>query len=74
MLLSEKEFEVVIAESDRIAERLLELGVDSVRVFVSAGAKGDETLQASTGRGNFHAQQGQVREWLIRQDESPDDL
>lgn len=43
---------------------------DSVRIFITThtGEK-SETSTYTTGLGNFQAQYGQIREWLIRQDE-----
>lgn len=41
---------------------------DSVRIFITRhdGIKG--TCRIAVGRGNFYAQCGQIREWLIEQD------
>ena len=41
---------------------------DSVRIFVTRhdGVKG--TCRVTVGRGNFYAQYGQIREWLVEQE------
>lgn len=44
---------------------------ESVRVFVTRSVRGDDgpaSLGGSQGGGNFYAQIGQVREWLVQQD------
>jgi hypothetical protein len=45
---------------------------DSVRIFVTRhdGTKG--TVHLTKGRGNFYAQYGHVREWLIQMDTETD--
>lgn len=58
---------------DQILERAIaQLGehFESVRIFVTVrdGAKGTTTALA-TGGGNYHAQLGQVREWLWAQEQ-----
>jgi hypothetical protein len=40
---------------------------DSIRIIVSRQQDG-ETITVSSGAGNFYAQLGAVRDWLIRQD------
>jgi hypothetical protein len=43
---------------------------DSVRVFCTAHDSATEATETiSDGRGNAYAQQAQVREWVIQQDE-----
>lgn len=42
---------------------------DAIRIFVAHRSSAENTACYTTGRGNFHAQVGQVREWIIRQDE-----
>lgn len=42
---------------------------DSIRIFVSFRGSPTTTQTYTTGGGNFHAQMGQVKEWVIRQDE-----
>lgn len=41
---------------------------DSVRIFVTR-FDGEHTLSTNTGRGNWYAQYGQIREWIVRADE-----
>ncbi len=45
--------------------------VDAVRIFVSVDPEQGEstTLSATTGSGNLFAQLGQVKDWIIEQDE-----
>lgn len=57
---------------EKLADKLVsELGehCDSVRVFCTMNEGNGETASYTVGDGNFHAQTGQVKEWLIRQDE-----
>ena len=49
------------------AQELLE-HVDSVRIFVSYPDPNKITGSFTTGIGNYYAQYGQIREWLIIQD------
>lgn len=43
---------------------------DSIRIFVTMPSEtSNHTANYSAGRGNIYAQIGQVREWLIRDDE-----
>lgn len=44
---------------------------DSVRIFVtdSSASESNHWICYSEGRGNIYAQQGQVQEWLVRQEE-----
>lgn len=43
---------------------------DSVRVFVTShDGVADNSYAFSMGKGNFFAQVGQVREWIVRQDQ-----
>lgn len=50
---------------DQIADKLFE-HADCVRIFMSRHDDGD-TESFTIGRGNFHAQRDQVREWLQMQ-------
>ena len=56
-----------IALVTRIATELSEQ-FDSVRIFVSRHDGKAGTCRVSIGRGNFYAQYGQIREWLIEQE------
>lgn len=42
---------------------------DSVRIFVTKhDGPSDATGGYSTGKGNYHAQEGQIHEWLVMKD------
>lgn len=57
-------------EEEILQRTTVELGehFDSVRIFVT-GSEGRESASGTDGTGNFYAQLGQVREWLLMQDE-----
>jgi hypothetical protein len=42
---------------------------ESARFFGSFNEGNGETGSYTSGSGNFHAQYGQIREWITRQDE-----
>lgn len=44
---------------------------DSVRIFITKHGDGsaDDSISFSEGRGNFYSQIGQVKEWILMQDE-----
>lgn len=43
---------------------------DSARIFITShDGKTEETLSFNTGNGNFAAQYGQVKEWIIMQEQ-----
>lgn len=50
-------------------EKLLEF-FDNVQVFATRYDGKDGTVSAKYGGGNWFARYGQVREWLIKEDES----
>lgn len=55
---------------DKACEQIIE-HCDSVRIFVTKHS-GDGTVNTTfidSGRGNFYAQLGQVREWLVIQEQ-----
>lgn len=55
-----------------VHEKAEELGAkfDSVQIFVSRqDPTTDTTISVNAGTGNWHARRGQVREWLLKQDE-----
>lgn len=60
----ETEIEMLRRHASMLSEHF-----DSVRIFVTRQMH-DGTVSVTEGAGNFQAQQGQVREWLIRQDEN----
>lgn len=53
-----------------LARHAAQLGehFDSVRIFATRTQDG-KTFAVSTGSGNWHAQYGTVREWMLQQDE-----
>lgn len=53
------------------AKFLRQSGFDSVRIFCTQYISGDdeETMSVDAGLGNFQAQLGQIRQWLIRMDQ-----
>ena len=53
------------------ADQLIE-HFDSVQIFASRHdmANDDGTLDCTAGRGNWLARRGQVREWMLKQDEA----
>lgn len=67
--MSEDESSQIENLAEECAAKLME-HADSVRIFITihTGDK-SETFGYSTGLGNFQAQYGQIREWMIRQDE-----
>lgn len=69
MVITEQELERVRQEADRLMDRMMELGCESCRVFISATVPDGSTVSDSCGRGNFNAQLGQTRGWVIQQDE-----
>jgi len=62
-------------ELDRLDKVCQDLGehYDTVQVFVTRHTPGDDeesgTINAHTGRGNWLARLGQVKDWVIKQDE-----
>lgn len=56
---------------EKVTKFLSEIGehAESVRIFLTYPEGNGETGCYTEGRGNFHAQTGQIREWIIRQDE-----
>ncbi len=56
-----------LAELERHVAQLGER-FDTIRIFATTHS-GSETFSSTSGGGNLYAQLGQVREWLIRQDE-----
>lgn len=56
---------------------LKEIGdhVDSARIFITRPCddSADATSCYTIGKGNFHAQYGQVREWILMQEASFDE-
>lgn len=52
---------------EHFAKEMLE-HVDAVRIFVSYPGPNNVTKSFNTGLGNYYAQYGQIREWLITQD------
>ncbi len=57
----------------RIYDAAVKLGefFDNVSIFVSKHEQGEEggTIHLNTGVGNFFARYGQVRDWMLREDE-----
>ncbi len=68
--MTPEEINHIKKEVDDAASKLAE-HVDSVIIFVTKQGDGSSsnTFSCFTGRGNFYAQIGQVREWVIRQNE-----
>ncbi len=66
--MTTQETEALDKLMDDCADRLSEY-CDSVRIFITTPNTGDGTPSSSTGRGNLFTQMGQVRSWLIRQEE-----
>jgi hypothetical protein len=62
----EQSVQVVQRAVDALSEHF-----DSVQVFVSRhdGERPDQTLTIQIGAGNWFTRLGQVRDWLIKQDE-----
>jgi hypothetical protein len=64
-IIPESEQQIV----DETVSKLLE-HFDSVRVFTTRhDGNSEETACYNSGGGNFYAQLGQVREWIVRQDQ-----
>ena len=63
----EKEFKMLRDEVAKLAEHF-----DTVQVFVSKYESGF-THSFSVGEGNFNARQGQVKNWVIRQEQAEKD-
>jgi len=59
----EQDTETVSRHCDKLMEHF-----DSVRIFVTRYSNGS-TRTVTKGRGCFYTQQGQVKEWVIQQDE-----
>lgn len=60
-----------MTREEQILEEMVEkLGehFDTVRIFATT-AENAEAAAYTTGTGNFYAQMGQIREWLIMQEE-----
>lgn len=63
------------AEEEKLVKKAAdELGemFDSVQIFVSRHESGEHngTIRINKGTGNWFTRYGQVREWLIREDET----
>lgn len=60
--------EIAEKMADELASKLIE-HCDSVRIFITNHDGGhDQSGAYSVGRGNFYAQLGQVKDWVVRQD------
>lgn len=61
------------SDTERVAKAAESLGehFDSVQIFCSRHESGshDGTIRVIKGCGNWFARYGQVREWMIREDE-----
>lgn len=55
-------------ELKKTASQLKSFGFDSVRIITTID-NGAETISMHHGIGNFYAQYGAVKEWVIRQEE-----
>jgi len=59
-------------KSDDMLERIVQqLGehYENVRIFANTSTSDGKIIRATQGAGNFFAQYGQIREWLIHMDE-----
>ena len=54
-------------EIDELMNKLSE-HCDSVRLFISVPSGNGETTSFSRGAGNYLAQYGQIKEWILRQE------
>jgi hypothetical protein len=61
--LTTAERDAIHAAMEAFAEKAMELGADTIQIFVTA-LDGEDTKAISVGRGNNFARQGQVRQWL----------
>ena len=61
--LTAAERKAIADAMEAFAEKAMELGADTVQIFVTA-LDGNDTKSISVGRGNTFARQGQVRQWL----------
>lgn len=68
--MTPQESEDILKMVEDIASKLAE-HVDSVRIFVTKTGDGSTSNSGAitTGRGNLYAQLGQVKEWILTQDE-----
>lgn len=64
------DFDPIEAEIDAFIARISE-HFDSVRIFTTARADNGngDSYSYTNARGNIHAQRGQIRAWVIRQEE-----
>ncbi len=69
MNVSDQEMQAIREQADILLDRMMELGCDACRLFVTASVGGDTTVSETSGRGNFNAQYGQVQRWTLAQDE-----
>lgn len=56
-----------LAKVDRALAYLME-HFDTAQVFVTS-QRGEFTMTAQKGEGNWYARAGQIREWLLKEDE-----
>ncbi len=63
---SEEEMDLLKQHANQLAEHF-----DTVQIFVTRHAAGelDGTVNANWGAGNWCARYGQIRNWMIKQDE-----
>lgn len=68
--MNAEEWEEIEKKTEEFASLLAE-HVDTVRIFVTKHGDGSKDSSASltTGRGNFYAQIGHIKEWIKMQDQ-----
>ena len=64
MTLTEKEYQGLTTAMAEMADRLAELGADSVCIFTTSEASNGVTRADAAHRGNYYARLGVVSSWL----------
>lgn len=67
-MINDQEREVLAALMEEVAGKLSE-HCDSVRIVCSSIREDGSSQYLARGRGNWYAQYGSVREWLLREEE-----
>lgn len=70
MLLNQKELANIEGEVEKFSDWMMEMGCDSIRIIATASPKPGETACVSTGRGNWLAQLGSIKNWVEEQDDA----
>lgn len=62
----DKESEEILRRVELAAAEIMELS-DSLRIFITRhNSETGQTQHVTFGAGNYYAQEGQVREWIIK--------